>query len=256
MSSFNGGVGLCAPHPRSLVGRVNASRASWGRVLLIVGGLLFVLLGGGAGVYAETYLAGEVGLTVPQSLQDIRVTSGAASGAKVTADDLKNSVILGGKLGYFFQEVPWLGLELEGYGTTPHFEQQSRLATLPNGATLSQAQRGANLRVLTWATNVVARAQWGRVTPYVGIGPAAFIARRKNPQTDNSDTSSTLGLNTQVGVGVQLTRAVSLFGEWKYNYSHLHFDQVQSLQSTQVLQAFHGTYTAHLFVFGLAYHFN
>jgi outer membrane protein with beta-barrel domain len=254
--SFNGGAGFRLPHPRSVVLTVKKSCPTRGRVLLLLGVALFMILRSGPGVYAETYLAGEAGLTVPQSLQNIRVTSGPNSGAKATADDLKNSAVLGGKLGYFFERIPWLGLELEGFGTTPHFEQQSRVATLPNGATVAQAQRGANLRVLTWATNVVARAQWDRLTPYVAIGPGVFVARRKTPQTDNADTSTTLGLNTQVGLGFQLTRAFALFGEWKYNYSHFHFDQVQNPQGSQVMQAFRGTYTAHLFVFGVAYHFN
>ena len=230
--------------------------ARGGLCLLIVGVLFSFLLEGASVVSAETYLAGEAGLTVPQSLENIRVTTGAASGATATADDLKNSVVLGGKLGYFFQSVPWLGVELEGFGTTPHFEQQHRVATLPNGTTLPLASRGEELRVLTWASNVIVRAQWDRLTPYIGIGPAAFIARRKDPRTENSDTSITLGLNTQVGLGYQVTRAISVFAEWKFDYSRFNFDQVQSLQGPQVLQGFKGTYSAHLFVFGLAYHFN
>ncbi len=235
---------------------VRGWKASSGLYLLAVGILFSFLLEERSLLYAETYLAGEVGLTVPQSLENIRVTTGNFPGAKVTADDLKNSAMLGGKLGYFFDRVPWLGVELEGFGTTPHFEQQHRVATLPNGTTVQLGQRGGNLRVLTWASNVVARAQWERLTPYVGIGPAVFIARRKDPQTENSDNSTTVGLNTQVGLGLQVTRAISVFGEWKYNYSRFRFDQTQSLQGNQVLQGFEGTYTAHLFVFGLAYHFN
>ena len=204
---------------------------------------------------AETYVAGEVGLTVPQSLHHVQATSGAASGAKITNETLKDSLILGGKLGYWFDQVPWLGLELEGFGTTPHIEQQRRLATFSNGRTLSLGTRGSELRVLTWATNLVARAQWDRVSPYVAIGPAAFIARRKDPQTESSDTSTTVGLNTQVGLGVHLTKAISLFGEWKYNYTRMHFDQAQTVPGGPVLQGFNGTYSAHLFVLGLAYHF-
>lgn len=231
-------------------------RVPRGRCRLLVGVLFFVVLGAGPVVRAETYLAGEVGLTVPQSLQNVQVTTGANAGATVTDDNLKNSAMVGGKLGYVFDRVSWLGVELEGFGTTPNFEQQRRVATLPNGTTAGLARRGGDLRVLTWATNVVARVQWDRLTPYVGIGPAVFIARRKDSVTDTSDTSTSVGLNTQVGLAIQVTRAISLFGEWKYNYSRFQFDQAQNSQGTQVLQGFKGTYTAHLFVVGLAYHFD
>lgn len=204
---------------------------------------------------AESYVAGEVGLTVPQSLHNVQQTTGADAGAKISDEDLKDSVMIGGKLGYVFDRLPWLGLELEGFGTTPNIEQQKRVATLSNGTRVGLARRGSELRVLTWATNLVARGQWDRFTPYVGIGPAAFVARRKDPQLESSETSTTVGLNTQVGLGIQLTRAISVFGEWKYNYTRMNFDQAQTVPGGPTLQGFKATYTAHLFVIGLAYHF-
>jgi len=59
---------------------------------------------------AESYVVGEVGLTVPQSLHNVRQTTGAEAGANITDEDLKDSVMIGGKLGYFFDRLPWLGL--------------------------------------------------------------------------------------------------------------------------------------------------
>jgi opacity protein-like surface antigen len=227
----------------------------WLYFVLIPAAVAGITVTGWSEAAAETYLAGEMGLTVPQSLRHVEGTTGAAAGAKITDEDLNNSILLGGKLGYFFDRIPWLGFELEGFGTTPHIEQQQRLATFPNGRTLGLAHRGSELRVLTWATNLVARTQWGLFTPYAGIGPAAFVARRKDPQTESSDTSTTVGLNTQVGLSFQLSRAFSVFGEWKYNHTRMHFDQAQTVPGGPVLQGFKGTYTAHLFVVGLTYHF-
>lgn len=92
-------------------------------MLLLLGVALCVILRSGPGVYAETYLAGEAGLTVPQSLQNIRVTSGPNSGAKATADDLKNSVVLG---------ASW-GISLRGYrGSASSSRALGRRRTLSN----------------------------------------------------------------------------------------------------------------------------
>ena len=56
------------------------------------------------------YVAGQVGLTIPQSLSNVENTRGG-----VTTDEndqsLKSSVLDGAKLGYYFESLKWLGIE-------------------------------------------------------------------------------------------------------------------------------------------------
>jgi opacity protein-like surface antigen len=179
---------------------------------------------------AETYLAGQIGVTFPESLSNVNFVSPLSPGPEF---DLKTSLAYGGKLGHYFEELPWLGVEAELFRTNPVISQKG-------------AEPGAALSVTTLAMNVVARYQGRRWEPYVGVGPGIFFSRVKSasPVSRFDEAQSTsIGLNTQVGVKFFVTGRVALFTEWKYNHSRISFDSLPN-----------GTYNAHHWMFGVAYH--
>lgn len=175
-----------------------------------------------ASAKAESYVAGQFGSSVHGTFNDPD---------NVVSDlGLKNSLMYGAKLGHYFDNLKYFGVETEAYTLTPHIKQQG---TTP----------GAHLRVTTWATNLVYRYPGEFFQPYAGVGVGMFFARGSD--TSSSDTSISPGLNVQAGLRVMVTNQVALFGEYKFNSTQMHFKDADL--SAQ--------YKASLFVFGVGYHF-
>ena len=112
-------------------------------------------------VQAEMYVAGQGGgVSFPNSLSNLE---GVDSQAGLTFSDLSlhKSVMYGGKLGYYFDSLKWLGVETEGFNSTPHIKQQPATVSF-GGAPLGTATlTGQDIHVINWAPiNVVVRYQW------------------------------------------------------------------------------------------------
>lgn len=210
--------------------------------------------------YAETYLAGQVGYTVALDMTQGSLINpelaGLPAGTSVSNMNLDNSVMYGVKLGHYFDSIPWLGVELESFVTNPHMSQQRPRLDMPGTGSVIVQETGATNRLVVLAPNLVARYQAGSFEPYIAVGPGIFFLHQRQatltPGTaDYSQSSTRVGLNTQVGLRYRMTDHVSLFGEWKYNY-------VQFNLSGQADGAYAGTKaiaSLHHFVFGIGYHF-
>ncbi|MDK2741292.1 MAG: hypothetical protein NDI90_00120 [Nitrospira sp. BO4] len=235
----------------------------------------------------ELYVAGFGGFTLGHSFSHVD-GRGTLAGQDVGNFDLANSVIYGMKVGYFHPgRLNWLGLEMEGFNTTPHLQQQGNF-------------QGSHLRVATLAFNVIARKRLGCRTldrdeydrtrhataserdvrdvrdgrdlrdgreyyaedrsprdenarcpfqVYAGAGPAIFFAQTSN-QFGRSTDNAEVGVNALAGLKYFVHRNVSIFGEYKFNYAGFDFSQLQG--TTAGVQ---GNYKASHFVGGLAVHF-
>jgi opacity protein-like surface antigen len=200
-------------------------------------------------VQAEMYVAGQVGVSIPNSFSNV---TGVGSNTGLTATDLslQNSVMYGAKLGYYFDSRKWLGVETEVFNSTPHLKQQN---VTVNPGVFTGNIPGQHVRVLTWAPiNVVVRHQMGQFEPYAGIGLGLFFAHVKEGQTGESSSSTRPGLNTQLGARYLVTTNLALFGEWKYNYARFNFSESAPTQATG---GFKGNYSANMLAFGVGYHF-
>lgn len=224
----------------------------------------------------EVYVAGFGGFTLGHSLSSID-GRGTLAGQEFESFDLANSVIYGGKVGYFHPgRLSWLGLEMEGFNTTPHLEPN---ANFP----------GTNQRVTTLAFNVIARTRLGckdhdrhnrdydrtrqgttsrdgrthyyddhstaddnekcPIHVYAGAGPGIFFGETSNEfgrSTDNFE----VGLNALAGLKYFVHRNVSIFGEYKFNYAGFDYGQLRGTTA-----GVEGNYKASHFVGGLAVHF-
>ncbi len=217
--------------------------------------MVHVLLTAGM-TQAEWYVAGQAGVTLPsigRGLTDVDIdSSGFPSGTTLSDRALKTSVLYGGKIGYFFPRAKWFGLETELFNTTPHIKQQLTTINIPNAGSVSGVLSGDHFRVITWApANLVFRYPSSRLQPYIAVGPGIFFARVQTTQAgfEGSQSSTKVGLNTQVGLRYYITRRVTVFGEWKYNYARFNFSE----NDTQF--GFKATYSMNHVVFGLGYHF-
>lgn len=193
---------------------------------------------------AEWYVAGQVGGNFPEVLSNVEWSAG---GGSVEGSDLKvkSSLVYGGKVGYHFDSVKWLGIETEVFNATPHVEQQNwTVGGIPLGTV-----PGLYNRVLTWApVNLIARYQAGIIEPYAGVGLGVFFSHLS--ASGFSSSSIDVGLNTQVGLRFHFTRAITPFVEWKYNRANISHDNLAGTGLN-----LEGVYQAHNFVFGVGYHF-
>lgn len=209
--------------------------------------------------YAETYVAGQFGVTLPSigsGLTDNDLTGVFIPGSTISDQSLKTSGLYGAKLGHYFQAVPWLGLEAEAYNTTPHIKQQTIIFSGSSGPVDSLDFPGLNFRVFTLAPlNLTLRYHKTRLQPYIAVGPGIFFARIKDPSltSDNTQSSTDLGLNAQAGLRYYITRHFTVFAEGKYNHVRFHFSETPSGNFN--LFGFNSTYNMFHVAFGLSYNF-
>lgn len=212
----------------------------------------------------EVYVSGFGGVTWGHDLYNTEGT-GSLKGAQIGSLGLANSGVYGAKIGYFHPgRLNWLGLEIEGFNSTPHIRQG---AGLP----------GSHLRVTTLALNVIARtklgcknsdhetdnrndrygSQWSSLDEnarcplqlYAGVGPGIFFAETSN-QFGRSSENGRVGLNALAGTKYFLNRHLAVYAEYKFNYAQFDFTQAQGQTA-----GMRGDYVASHVVGGLAWHF-
>ncbi len=210
--------------------------------------------------YGETYVAGQLGVTLPsigKGLTDSDLTGVFPSGSTISDQSLSTSVLYGGKLGHYFKSLPWLGIEAEVYNTTPHIKQQDITFSGPSGPIGSINLPGVDFRVLTFAPlNLTLRYHKTRLQPYIAAGPGIFFARIKDPSltSDNSQSDTTIGLNAQAGLRYYVTRHFTVFMEGKFNHARFNFPETPPGLNFNLF-GFDSTYNMFHVSFGLSYNF-
>lgn len=224
--------------------------------------------------YSEIYIGGQIGTTLfgdNNKLARVDLTDlGGPPGStlsppgSMSGRDLASSPMLGGKIGYYFPQVPWFGLEAEAYYRTPHIEEQSTRVSILQGSILNGvgpvpggdiigSLPGDHFRVITVAPfNLMLRYHKTRLQPYLGIGPGIFLARVKTTVSgfEGTQSSTRVGLNVKFGGEYFFTRHISGFGEVRYNYAALNFDA-----NDAGAFGFRAIYNPIIFSFGINYHF-
>lgn len=209
---------------------------------------------------AETYIAGQVGYTMAQDTARGRINdptyAGLPAGTSVSTVNLNNSLVYGMKVGHYFDSMPWLGIELEGFMTNPNRPQQRLTLGIPGTGNISVEESGATNRVTVVSPNLVLRYQAGALEPYIAVGPGVFFLHQKQLATTlggltYSQSHTGFGLNTQVGLRYRLTEDVAVFGEWKFNYARVDLPG----QADAGHYGINTLVTLHHFVFGIGYHF-
>lgn len=196
---------------------------------------------------AEGYIAFQLGANVPSDLSSVKVTQSGATVATLSNLELKTSFLYGGKAGYYFSGLNWLGVETEVYRSNPDIKQQTFTQT-PPGASFPFPK--SDVRVTTWAFNLLARYPGESFQPYAGAGLGLFFSKVTIPGVGLKSDNWRPGLNVLAGTKYFLTKNIALFGEYKFNHASLSFDATKA--PNEALQA---NYNAHLLAFGVGYHF-
>ncbi len=204
--------------------------------------------------YAESYVAGQFGVTLPQSLGNGTVTQDGFGGLDISDQSLKSSALVGAKLGHYFTKARWMGIETGLSYTTPHVEQGSITFSGPGGSASSPTLSGLSQRIITWDIDVIFRYPSYRLQPYVGIGPSLFFASLNGPTAPPGQSATSIGFNVEGGLRYYITRSWALFGEGKYNWARMDYSSNHSDPNADPF-GFRANYSALGLSLGISYHF-
>lgn len=205
--------------------------------------------------YAESYVAGQFGVTFPQSLSNGKVTQDGFGGLGLSDQPLKSSAMVGAKLGHYFSKARWLGIETGLSYTTPHVKEGSLTFSGPGGPPQTIAGlSGLSQRVITWDIDMIFRYPGYRLQPYIGIGPSLYFASLKGPDAPPGQSTTAFGFNVEGGVQYYLTRRWTLFGEGKYNRARMNYSSNHSDPNADPF-GFRATYSVFTLSVGIGYHF-
>ena len=204
--------------------------------------------------YAETYVAGQFGVTLPQSLNNGTVTQDGFGGLDISDQPLKSSAMLGAKLGHYFARARWIGIETGVSYSTPHIKEGSLTFSGPGGSATTPSLSGIHQRMIIWDADVIFRYPKYRLQPYIGIGPSLYFANLSGPAAPPGQSATSIGFNAEGGVRYYLTRKWTLFGEGKYNYALMNYSSNHSDPNADPF-GFRATYSAFTLSLGVSYHF-
>ena len=204
--------------------------------------------------YAESYVAGQIGLVKPQSLSDGKVTQDGIGGLSLSDQPLKDSLGLGGKFGHYFTKARWIGVETSLSYSTPHIKEGSLRFTGAGGSVTLSGLSGVHQSMVTWGMDVLFRYPGYRLQPYFGIGPSFYFATLKGPDAPPGQSATSIGFNAELGAQYYLTRQWTLFGEGKYNRARMNYSSNHSDDNADPF-GFRATYSAFTFSIGIGYHF-
>jgi opacity protein-like surface antigen len=204
--------------------------------------------------YAESYVAGQFGVTFPQALSSGEVTQHGIGGLDLSDQPLKNSVMLGAKLGHYFSRAKWIGIESGLSFANPHIKEGTITLSNSNGSA-SGTFGGVHQRMIIWdVATLIFRYPGYRIQPYVGVGPALYFASLKGPDAPPGQSATTIGFNVEGGVRYYMTRHWALFGEGQYHRARLGYTSNDDNDAADPF-GFRATYSAFTLSLGVSYHF-
>jgi len=161
------------------------------------------------------------------------------------------------KLGYFLDSCPYFGVEAEGsIGNQPQPSQTVSLSPPVGGVVTTGRVTNQNLLVWTMALHLVGRygflpdqeVPFGRLQPYVGIGPGLVVLYAE------ADSAKNFGLEVEAGLRYMFTKHLGGFLEYKFSKQwevELESQQMANMPARTATFDF----ARHQVVAGLAYHF-
>ena len=242
--------------------------------LLVTVALLGALAVGAAPASAEWFGDLYLGGAFTEN-HDLRAT-GSVNGTpfEITAQDLRfdSSVMGGGRFGYWFNALPFLGLAVDVSYFEPKVSDQTVNTNVSLGGVSTMV--GAlsigkvNLSVTDLSFDLMLR--WpgllaspefprGRLQPYITAGPALFFVTAKDstnfgPPDDQSSHDTVLGVQAGFGTTWMLTTHVGLFAEYRYTHFSPTFDFNTAIPGFSQTKVETGVNTHHV-LFGMTFRF-
>jgi len=164
--------------------------------------------------------------------------------------DFGSSYTLGARVGYWFEKFPYVGIA----GDLSYFKAENKTTEI-------HVVPVSLLLMLRYPLIKSEKFQYGRLQPYVGIGPGFFLSIsnvdfRPTVQDTFSGASVDVGLDLRAGIAWQFQKHLALFGEYRYTGFSI------DLEQTDILYGFAGTketmktqLATNHFLIGISYRF-
>jgi len=207
--------------------------------------------------FVDGYLGGAFVPDTPVTLSALNRSSSA---------DIKfdGAMLYGGRAGYWFESVPWLGLSVTGSYFVANEKSRSKNQRGREG----QASR-LELDVIPVSALLMLRYPLmkgddfphGEFYPYLGVGPAVFITKLRQqldvfnaPQLEMRDTDVAPGVDLRTGIGFFFPND-SWFYFTEFRFTHVgstdYYDTVNNLPAKDRV----GARDTLGFAFGVGFHF-
>jgi opacity protein-like surface antigen len=238
------------------------------RISPLLIGLLILLLVAPLDVSAEFYADVYSG-AVFTNKTDLTITSSLGPTVKYQNLKVNDTWTAGGRAGYWFDGLDWLGLGLDVFYFQVKAPSQVVPSTVtglgPTTTTLAPADyslpvMGIGFDVLRLRAPLLRSEEFphGRLQPHLSAGPALFVtragtARNVQPQSQR-DTDIAVGAKAEGGVTFLLTKTVGLFTEYRFT----HFTSKLSYQNTTLglaTDTFKTTWDSHQIIGGISVRF-
>ncbi|BCA55514.1 conserved exported protein of unknown function [Nitrospira sp. KM1] len=242
-----------------------ANRAS---ILLCFAGALMFLLSFPVSARAE-YYADIYGGEVFTKDTDLTITS--TRGTTINNQNLKvmNNWTIGGRGGYWFEGMDWLGVGLDVFYF--HLKAPSQLVqstatgfgpttTTSTPADWSLPVLGIGFDVLRLRAPLLRSEEFthGRLQPFISAGPALFITWAQTPRnvqpTGQHDTNVAVGAKAEGGLTFLVTKTIGLFAEYRFT----HFTSKLSYENTAggpATDTYKTTWDSHQVIGGITFRF-
>lgn len=174
--------------------------------------------------YADLYGGGSFTMN-----HDIKETSSLGFTAMWSDMKFKTSGTVGGRAGYWFEQLPWYGIGIDVFYFQPTADSQTAVVTIPGLGSaavpidkVSLSVIGIGFDVLRLRLPLLKSEEYphGQLQPYFTAGPAIFKTRIKDTTNfapgSQSDTDTSLGVKVGAGLSFQVTQWFSLFGEYRF----------------------------------------
>ncbi|HAY22222.1 outer membrane beta-barrel protein [Desulfobacca acetoxidans] len=206
----------------------------------------------------EFFIGGFVGAGfIPHSTWTYRV-----GGINYSADAMKiDPGVTGGiKLGYFLESFPYFGVEAEGSIGSQRQPSQTLAVNPPQAGATALRVPGQTLLAWTMAFHLLGRygfyqdaeVPFGRLQPYVGIGPGLVMLYAE------ADSAKNFSLELEAGLRYMFTKHFGGFLEYKFSKQwSVELESQQVFLNTIGSASGRGVFDfdRHQAVVGLAYHF-
>ena len=202
--------------------------------------LVFVLFTYSSAV-AEWYVGGAVGVAIPHTVDDLESTG---SGFTITSSgfDSDNAFVGGIKGGYFFESIPYLGVEVNWSMSAPDLDQEPVTLTITGTATGFAGGQNTGDYLLSAdvdsvssfgflarlrATNEDAKAKYNGIQPFLGVGftvstidvNSATLFNTAGTQlstTANSDSSTGVGFLLSAGLNYIVSDNIKVYSGYAF----------------------------------------
>lgn len=172
---------------------------------------------------------------------------GISVSATETIDVRNSSYTAGGRFGYWFEGLPWLGAAFDA----SWFKPSETAYTVPLSLLL----------MLRYGLLTSPQFPSGQLQPYFGIGPGIFITRLKNvPAGVDVEGSTDLGLDLRTGLAWLFARNWAIFAEYRFAHFRPEFTSTQTVNIlgipfTETLKE-EVTANSHFGILGISFRFN